>query len=251
MNTGGWNDRWTGLVQELFAVEVPASATEQMRSFIHELATWNTIHNLVSYRSEDELWLRHVVDSLAVLPLLRRVRDRMGRDIKIADIGAGAGFPGIPVAICMPGVQVTLIESVAKKGVFMNAVIQKLGLGNAVVVTERAEVLGRAPAHREQYDVVLSRAAGEGPVILELAMPLVIVGGEFLPHKTEESLAAADLGSIAHLLGGKFQGAVPYQLPDNPHRYAIGIFEKIASISERYPRRTGIPEKRPLKATIS
>ena len=165
----------------------------------------------------------------------------------LADIGSGAGFPGIPLAIMLPQVEITLIDALDKRVKFLNDVISSLGL-NAKAVHARAEEAGRRPELRERFDVVTSRAVAAMNVLCELALPLTRLGGTMLAYKgptwREELEEARD---ALEKLGGSFTGAQEAHIPGRDWAHWLVRIEKTAPCPEQYPRRPGMPEKRPLK----
>jgi 16S rRNA (guanine527-N7)-methyltransferase len=138
----------------------------------------NEKFNLTAVKGRDEAWTRHILDSLTLLPLLTSLEAAT-----VADVGSGAGLPGIPLAISLPGVKFTLIEATGKKARFIEETASALGLTNVVVVNDRAEKLGHDFAHRERYDVVIARALGKLSAMLEWTVPLAKVGGFVLAMK--------------------------------------------------------------------
>jgi 16S rRNA (guanine527-N7)-methyltransferase len=162
-------------------------------------------------------------------------------------VGTGAGFPGLPLKILYPQLHLTLVESVAKKGQFLQAVVDELGLTNVTILAERAEVLGQQPQHRQQYDWAVARAVAELRVLVEYLLPLCCLGGHMLAQKGEgvhEEVASAR--SAITLLGGAEPKLASITLPgrEQPH-YLVTIL-KVREAPEAYPRRVGVPGKRPL-----
>ena len=164
----------------------------------------------------------------------------------LADVGSGAGFPGIPLAIMLPDVRITLIDALDKRVKFLNDVIKALGL-NAEAVHFRCEDAGRKPELREQFDAVTSRAVASLNILCELSLPLVKVGGHMIAYKgpiwQEEAVQAANALDI---LGGRVIGAKPADIPGRDWNHMLVYIEKIDATPEKYPRRAGVPEKKPL-----
>lgn len=164
----------------------------------------------------------------------------------LADVGSGAGFPGIPLAIMLPDVRITLIDALDKRVKFLNDVIKALGL-NAEAVHFRCEDAGRKPELREQFDAVTSRAVASLNILCELSLPLVKVGGHMIAYKgpiwQEEAAQAANALDV---LGGRVIGAKPADIPGRDWNHMLVYIEKIAATPEKYPRRAGVPEKKPL-----
>lgn len=215
--------------------------------FMAMLMHANTRMNLTAVRDEQEAWDRHIFDSLTLLPMLSELQD----NAKIIDIGTGGGLPGIPLAIVMPQHRFTLVDSTKKKCDYLDQVIRALGLTNARVICARAEALGqdrgeriatgRIDAHREHYDIAMARGVGQIPMLAELTVPLVKVGGLVLMTKgqrAQEELAEAK--AALHLLHTAHAGTI-----DTPTGKVV-ILEKLRKTPRDYPRRDGEPKRSPL-----
>lgn len=197
--------------------------------------------NLTAIKDEKEFIVKHFIDSLSGVTFLKPA----GR---LIDIGSGAGFPGIPLKIYYPQLEVCLVESVGKKAEFIEAAAKTLELQGVSVVNARAEEIGRDGRFREQFDFAVCRAVSELAVIAEYCLPLVRVGGSFLAYKgnkSEEELAKA--GGALKLLGGTLKGAHQIKLPFLGDLRTLIEVRKFESSPEKYPRRTGVPAKRPLR----
>jgi 16S rRNA (guanine527-N7)-methyltransferase len=200
-------------------------------------------HNLTSNRDRSELDRRHILESLAFGRLLS-VRGLLDPGTRMLDVGAGGGLPGIPIKIAWPDVRVTLLESIAKKSQFMQQVIDELQLAGAQVLQGRAETLGHHGSHREAYELAVARAVAPLPVLLEYTLPFLRVGGTLATIKgsaAQRELAEAQ--SALAELGARLTEAVRF---DESAKQAVLIIEKHGSTPGRYPRRPGIPSKRPL-----
>lgn len=226
--------------------------------YYRELEAWNKRFNLTAITGCEEIQRRHFVDSLTCLLAFpsgassASIPDEVplqwqAADLRCADVGTGAGFPGVPLKIVFPDMRLTLIEATAKKVAFLEHIVKALGLSQVEVLHARAEDVGRLPEHREQYDVVLARAVAHLAVLAEYCLPLCRLGGRFIAPKGEdapEEIAASE-EAIA-LLGGALVAAKPITLPDVPGQRYLVVIDKIAKTPDRYPRRAGIPLKRPL-----
>ena len=213
-----------------------------LETYAQELAAWNETHNLTAIRSTAQVRVKHFLDSLSAYLAMR------GSSVeRVIDVGTGAGFPGLPLKILYPQMHLTLVESIGKKATFCEHVVDKLGLEGVAVIQMRAEELGRLATHREQYDWALARAVAIMPVLLEYLLPLVRVGGRVLAMKGASGPAEAQAAENAiQLLGGHLRQLHPLTLPGVVEERYLVVVDKIAVTPEKYPRRVGIPAKRPL-----
>ncbi len=204
------------------------------------LIEWNEQMNLVASSTLADLTRRHLLDSLALATALPAT------PAALADVGSGAGLPGIPLAIIWPTTQVTLIESIGKKAHFLRHVAATLPLPNVQVVTERAEVLGLSPAHRERYDLVTARAVANLATLAEYCLPLCALGGIWLaPKGPDVSAELSDAAPALDTLGGSIEGVYDVVIPAEPTR-ALIVISKQAPTPADYPRAVGLPAKNPL-----
>jgi 16S rRNA (guanine527-N7)-methyltransferase len=220
------------------------SPTQQstLALYERELMDWNTRFNLTAIRDPEEVHIKHFLDSLTCLLAMRDAP--VGR---LVDIGTGAGFPGIPLKIMLPRVQLTLVESVGKKAEFCRHVVNILDLQGVEVIQQRAETIGQDPAHREHYDWAVARAVAILPVLAEYLLPLVRVGGSMLAMKGESGPAEAHSADHAiKLLGGHLRQLLPVTLPGVAEERYLVVIDKVAATPATYPRNVGIPAKRPL-----
>jgi 16S rRNA (guanine527-N7)-methyltransferase len=221
--------------------------TEQLEAFqryYEELVTWNRRMNLTAITDYEEVQIRHFADSLAVLLALEEAGKSKCR---LIDIGTGAGFPGLPLKLARPHWHVTLVESTRKKTTFLRHLVEALDLDDVEVVPARAEEVGQDPRYREQFDLATARAVADLAVLVEYALPLVRIGGRFIAQKgatPEAELEAA--GTAIQLLGGRHVATMAYNLPGHDASLHLVVIEKIAPTPAKYPRRPGMPEKRPL-----
>lgn len=217
----------------------------QFAEYTRLLAEGNRRANLTSITDPTEVQVRHHLDSLTALLAIPQWPDGM----RVVDLGAGAGFPGVPLKIAFPGIRLTLVESVGKKTAFLRDLVTSLGLENAEVVTTRAEELARMEGYRGQFDVALARGVGAMPVLIEYALPLCKGHGRLLAWKGKDGPAEAE-GSANALteLGGKIVAAqsVDALSPPLPADRWLICVEKVRRTPGRYPRRVGVPAKQPL-----
>jgi 16S rRNA (guanine527-N7)-methyltransferase len=232
----------TQSVQAVLGIRLTQSQVSSFNIYEHELLEWNEKHNLTAIRTPETIRIKHFLDSLTCLLVLRDTPVE-----KIIDVGTGAGFPGLPLKIICPSIHLTLAESVGKKADFCNHMVKKLGMTGVEVVQERAETLGQMPAYRERFNWAIARAVAELPVLAEYLLPLVQVGGMILAMKGETAPAEAHAADRAfRLLGGHLRRLVPVNLPRVADQRFLVVVDKVAATPANYPRRAGIPSKRPL-----
>ena len=238
------------LEQQLRAVLVPGAAEwgmlvgeAEVQSFLRyglELLRWNERVNLTRITAPRDVVIRHFLDSLACAAAFETP------PATLADLGTGAGFPGIPLKIVWPATRLMLSDSVGKKTAFLEHVVAQLGLRDVEVVTERAEALGRDPAHRERYHGVVARAVAALDVLSEYALPLCRVGGRFVAPKGEDGAAEAERARRAiGRVGGKLLTVRPVELPDVESRTLV-VISKERPTPPDLPRAVGVPSRRPL-----
>ena len=218
-------------------IEFDDGDLEKLGRYLALLLETNKSFNLTAIKDADEAWMRHVYDSLTLLPYVHEAQPK-----RVIDVGSGGGLPGIPLAITVPQATFTLLEATAKKARFLQDVCAELGLDHVDVINERAETSGRdREHHREQYDLVLSRAVGRLCVLLELTVPLATVGGLVVAVKGEQ--AAVEVEEARDALH-KLHASVIDQ-----HRTETGtvvIIEKQRRTPKMYPRLPGEPKRNPL-----
>ena len=211
-----------------------------------ELTAWNQRFNLTAITDREGVLVRHFLDSLSCFEALPWADLAAGA--QVIDVGTGAGFPGLPLKIVCPGMRLTLLEAARKKVTFLEHIVRVLGLQGVEVIHGRAEELGQDPAHREQYDWALARAVVEMPALAEYLLPLVRVGGAMLAQKGEGAaieVQASDVATTA--LGGKVRHLLPVELRGVAETRYLVVIDKVVATPEKYPRRPGMPKKRPLR----
>jgi 16S rRNA (guanine527-N7)-methyltransferase len=188
---------------------------------------------------------RHFLDSLtAALPLLDRLRN--GDELRLVDVGSGGGFPGLPLKIAFPRLQLTLVESVNKKADFLRETVSQLGLTDVEVVAERAETAGRNPDHRDTYDWATARALGTLPVVIELVAPFLAPGGLLVAQRGGK-LDAELVHAAPAFKALRLWSRTPIYLEvAGLEGHGLIVGEKYAPTPDAYPRRPGMPRKRPL-----
>ncbi|RPI29828.1 MAG: 16S rRNA (guanine(527)-N(7))-methyltransferase RsmG [Chloroflexota bacterium] len=206
------------------------------------LMEWNARFNLTAIRNPEEVRVKHFLDSLTCILAMRETS--MDR---VIDVGSGAGFPGIPLKIACPAIHLTLVESVGKKAEFCRIVAGRLALEGVEVLQDRAEELGQNAMHRERYDWTLARAVAVMPVLSEYLLPLNKVGGKMLAMKGESAHAEAQSAEHAmRVLGGHLRQLLPVTLPGVAEERYLVVVDKVAATPQGYPRRVGLPAKKPL-----
>ena len=216
---------------------------EQFSMYYDILIRWNEKINLTAITEPEEVIRKHFLDSLMICGIT-------GADIagRAADIGTGAGFPGIPVAIMYPELDMLLVDSLGKRVTFLNECISLTGLENVKAIKARAEEIGKDPLYREQFDIVLSRAVAALPVLCEYCVPLVNTGGYFAAYKSQKAEEEIELAANAiQILGGSLETIEKRSLGENGEERTILIIRKEKSTPSAYPRKAGIPSKRPLR----
>jgi 16S rRNA (guanine527-N7)-methyltransferase len=229
--------------QTLLGIQLTSSQLSALRQYEQMLLEWNSLYNLTAISDPDKVRIKHFLDSLSCLLVMRETTFK-----QVIDVGTGAGFPGLPLKIVCPTMQLTLVDSVGKKIDFCNHVVNTLGLEGVEVIQDRAENIGKKSEYREQYDWAIARAVAVMSVLAEYLLPLVSVGGCMLAMKGES--APAETQSAEHalrVLGGHLNRLVPVILPGVVDERYLVVIDKVAASPQKYPRRVGVPVKRPLK----
>ena len=227
-------------------IEFTTRQVKQFELYYRELIEWNRKINLTAITDYSSVQVKHFLDSLTItLALPEEGAERP--DCSIVDIGTGAGFPGLPLKILFPQPRLVLIESTTKKIAFLHRIIRKLELENVEVLNSRAEEIAHLPLYREQFALVLSRAVASLPTLVELTLPFCQVGGRFVAQKKGELGREIDEAEKAiATLGGKLDQIKKIELDEfNDVRYLV-IIDKIYPTPSKYPRRPGVPRRRPM-----
>ena len=227
--------------------EIGISLTEkqeqQFEEYCRLLLEWNEKMNLTAITEVPEIITKHFTDSLSLIKILPDLADRKE---KVIDVGTGAGFPGIPLKIVFPNLEINLLDSLGKRITFLNEVIRVLGLQEIQAVHGRAEDVGRNNVSRETFDICVSRAVANLSTLSEYCLPLLRVGGVFIPYKSghvEEELTPA-MGALDKL-GGDISLINRFRLPNGDDRVLIKI-TKVEKTPKKYPRKAGTPSREPL-----
>ena len=221
--------------------ELTEKQIEQLDKYYELLIEKNKVMNLTAITEFDEVIVKHFADSLSICTV-------MPDDIHtICDLGTGAGFPGIPMAIAYPNIQFTLIDSLNKRIKFLQEVVDCIGLDNVTLVHARAEEAGRNKIYREQFDLVVSRAVANIATLSEYCLPLVKIGGYFISFKSGDINNEIELsGKAINKLGGKLEKPIFFSLPDTDISRSFLIIDKEKNTPKVYPRKAGTPSKEPL-----
>ena len=221
-------------------IEMNNEQAEKFYKYMKLLIEWNEKINLTAITEENEIILKHFIDSLTVLKYINQT-DR------IIDVGTGAGFPGIPIAIMMPNTKITLLDSLNKRINFLNDAIKELELKNIETIHSRSEDCGKDISKRENYDIALARAVANLATLSEYLLPFVKIGGKMICMKgseVEEELKNADFAIKE--LGGEITLKDEFYLPDSDIKRNIIVAKKVQYTPKKYPRKAGIPAKEPI-----
>jgi 16S rRNA (guanine527-N7)-methyltransferase len=231
-----------GAAAELFGLHLTDDQLRLFDRFTDELLKWNAHTNLTAITEPDAVVVRHHLDSLSVLTAVQ-----LNPGMRIADVGTGAGFPGIPLHIVVDGLYTTLIESTRKKTDFLSHIVTALGLERTLTLNARAEDAGHLPHQRATYDVVLARAVARLPILLEYLLPLTRVGGVCVAMKGVSARDELDTSEAAlDALGGVSQSLTEVRLPGVPEPHYLVVVRKERPTPNQFPRKPGIPAKKPL-----
>ena len=248
-------------------IDLRGDKSEQFYRYYEMLIETSRVMNLTAITEPRDVITKHFLDSLTlvmVLPEISRnqetagqkedisggpesLKRTAGQSLTIADLGTGAGFPGIPLKIAFPELTVTLMDSLGKRVRFLDEVIRELELKNITAIHGRAEDIGRNPDYREKYDLCVSRAVANMSVLAEYCLPLVKVGGLFIAYKSEQAEDEILHASAAiSRLGGKVQKIKNFRLPNGNNRN-LAVIAKVKNTPRKYPRKAGTPAKEPIR----
>lgn len=229
-------------LNQFLGISLSAKQKSLFDNYLELLLEWNKKINLTSITDPEEIWFKHFFDSLTCLRIIETKSPFL-----LADIGTGAGLPGIPLKIMIPGLDLLLVESIEKKSDFCHTAVEKLELDRVSVVNARAEKVGNDRRYREKFDWAVSRAVASLPVLAEYQLPLVKTGGSALVMKgdiTENEIQSS--GSAFKILGGHLEKIDTFELPQNYGKRTLIQVKKMKRTPEKYPRRIGVPVKKPL-----
>ncbi|MBM7572524.1 16S rRNA (guanine(527)-N(7))-methyltransferase RsmG [Aquibacillus albus] len=234
----------TTFLAELEKKEIQLSdrQVEQFENYFDTLVEWNEKMNLTAITNKEEVYIKHFFDSLTAAFYFD-----FTKDIKLCDVGAGAGFPSIPLKICFPNLKITIVDSLKKRITFLNHLASELDLTDVAFYHDRAELFGQKESYRNNFDVVMARAVARLSVLSELCLPLCQTNGTFIAMKgpnLDEELRASK--SAMELLGGELEKVYTFDLPEDNGERNIAIINKKRNTPKKYPRKPGVPNKNPL-----
>lgn len=235
-------EQFAGNLQEK-GISLSSTQLDQFEKYYETLVEWNEKINLTAITEKGDVYLKHFYDSIAA-----SFYYDFTKPFHLCDVGAGAGFPSIPLKIIFPQIQLTIVDSLNKRISFLNHLSNILNLENVQFVHDRAETFGVNPKYREQFDVVTARAVARMSVLSELCLPLVRVGGHFIALKAinaEEELKAGQKAIAT--LGGKLENQFTFTLPIEEFERTIIVVKKEKQTPKKYPRKPGTPGKTPIE----
>lgn len=216
---------------------------QQFERYYELLIEWNEKMNLTAITEKEEVYLKHFFDSITAA-----FYHDFSKPFSLCDVGAGAGFPSIPLKICFPDLKVTIVDSLQKRITFLNQLATDLNLENVAFYHDRAETFGRREDIRESFDIVTARAVARLSVLSELCLPLVKVGGAFIAMKGAAAQEELESGKHAvQVLGGEVKQISTFQLPVEESERNILYIEKKRKTPKKYPRKPGMPNKVPIE----
>ncbi|MEE0686054.1 MAG: 16S rRNA (guanine(527)-N(7))-methyltransferase RsmG [Lachnospiraceae bacterium] len=231
---------------EELGIELSEKQIDQFIQYYEMLVEKNKVMNLTAITEFNEVIVKHFIDSLALVKVVDK--DDLSNGISIIDIGTGAGFPGIPLKIAFPNINITLLDSLNKRINFLKEVSDELGFEGIDFIHGRSEDFGRNPQFREKFDICVSRAVANLATLSEFCVPFVKVGGSFISYKAgdcgeevKESMKAVEK------MGGKIINQLEYMVPTSDLNRVLLFIEKEKATPKSFPRKAGTPAKEPIK----
>lgn len=230
---------------EVLGIAIDEKTLSSFDTYYKNLIEWNSVMNLTAITEEKDVYEKHFLDSLTITKIVSR--ETLCAGTTLIDMGTGAGFPGLPIAIVFPEVEVVLMDSLNKRIRFLEDTVQKLGLQNVTAIHARAEELAKNKKYREKFDFCCSRAVANLSTLSEYCLPFVKKGGSFISYKTENVQEEIDKGKKAiRILGGEHKQTEFFTLPGTDYQRSLVRIEKIAPTPARYPRKAGTPAREPI-----
>lgn len=228
---------------KLFGIELSELQKNQFNRYYDLLIEWNDKINLTAITDKKDVIKKHFEDSLSITSVID-----MNDIDSVIDVGTGAGFPGIPLKIVFPSLKLTLLDSLNKRINFLNTVVDELGLSDVTALHGRAEEIGRNASYRESFDLCVSRAVANLSTLSEFCLPFVKVGGYFVSYKSEKAdIEYIEAKNAINLLSGGNVRIEDVIITDTDLTRKMVLIEKLSPIDDKYPRRAGIPLKKPLR----
>ena len=228
---------------EAFNIEATDDKLLKLKKYREILVEWNKVMNLTGIEEEREVFIKHFLDSISAV-----THGYINNETSLIDVGTGAGFPGMPLKICLDGMKLTLLDSLNKRINFLQEVATELDLNEIEFIHGRAEDFGKDEKYREQFDVATARAVAGLPILMEFCVPFVKVGGHFICLKgPNANLELEESKKAMEALGIEFVEKIDIQLPDSELNHNILVFKKIHNTPLKYPRKAGKPSKNPIK----
>ena len=225
---------------KILGIEVTNKELSKFEKYKDLLKEYNQKFNLTSITNDLDIYLKHFYDSLCLFKI-KEVKEKK----TLLDIGTGAGFPGIPLKIVFPELKITLLDSLNKRVGFLNDVIDELNLNDIEAIHGRAEDIARDKTYRASYDIAVSRAVANLSTLSEYCLPFVKIGGKFVSYKSGDCADEVDNAKAAiHLLGGKINKIDEFSYSNNSRSFIV--IDKVMNTSNKYPRKAGLPSKKPL-----
>ncbi len=224
-------------------IELSELQIDQFNKFYQLMVEWNKVMNLTGITEYDEVVEKHFIDSLSLVKVID-----INKINSVIDVGTGAGFPGIPLKIAFPHLNITLLDSLNKRIKFLNEVISETGLENISTIHGRAEDFAKQEKYREQYDLCVSRAVANLATLSEYCLPYVKVGGRFVSYKSGEIDEEVESSKTAvKVLGGKINKIEKFQLLGTDIGRSFVNIKKVKNTGKKFPRKAGLPSKEPIK----
>jgi len=226
-----------------FGIEANDQMIDDLKTYREILVDWNQKMNLTGIEEEKEVFIKHFLDSISAVS-----NGYIKDGISLIDVGTGAGFPGLPLKICLRNIKLTLLDSLNKRINFLQEVSNTVNLEDIEFIHGRAEDFGKDSKYREQFDVATARAVAGLPILMEFCVPFVKVGGYFVCLKgPNANLELEESKKAMEVLGLEFIEKIDIELPSEELKHNILVFKKVNNTPEKYPRKAGKPAKSPIK----